>query len=310
MFEPTVSRRDAASLIFNLPDYRVIDAVDLPGSGRCVEVETISTPGRPTCGVIASRVRTPGDVSGCVTCRSREQWGSSGASAADSATNRCVRGARSSSPRSRSRPGQGPRPGFALRWSKPWSPRGRAASETAWAHGVSWWTVQAALTAAVVMLPDGDAQLVARLGIDEHRYRSVRCFPTPTGGWRRFEPGGTSHLWGRMSTIVDVTTGRVLGGGRRPRLGRGRGLAGSATPGVARRSRSRGDRPLGGVPQGSVRTPARRRGVGGRVLCRRPGYADVVDVCPAQGGARGCEVGTIRGGARRWTLHYRRGAGP
>jgi len=58
MFEPTVSRRDAASLIFNLPDYRMIYAVDLPGGGRRVEVETISTPGCPTCGVIASRVHS------------------------------------------------------------------------------------------------------------------------------------------------------------------------------------------------------------------------------------------------------------
>lgn len=32
------SRRDAASTIFNLPDYRVIDAVDLPGGGRRITI--------------------------------------------------------------------------------------------------------------------------------------------------------------------------------------------------------------------------------------------------------------------------------
>jgi len=80
---------------------------------------------------------------------------------------------------------------------------GRAASEAARAHGVSWWLVQAAVTAAVLLLPDVDARLVPRLGIDEHRYRTVRFFREPSGGWRRFEP------W--MSTIVDIDTGQVLG---------------------------------------------------------------------------------------------------
>ena len=39
MFEPTGSQRDAASVIFNLPRYRVIDAVDLALGGRRVQVE-------------------------------------------------------------------------------------------------------------------------------------------------------------------------------------------------------------------------------------------------------------------------------
>lgn len=34
------SRRDAASTIVNLPDYRVIDAVELPGEQRQVVVES------------------------------------------------------------------------------------------------------------------------------------------------------------------------------------------------------------------------------------------------------------------------------
>lgn len=44
---------------------------------------------------------------------------------------------------------------------------------------------------------------MTRLGIDEHRYRSVRWFRTDEGAWRRFEP------W--MTTLVDLTTGQVLG---------------------------------------------------------------------------------------------------
>ena len=39
MNEPTCLQRDAASVIFNLPDYRVIDAIDLPLGGRRVIVQ-------------------------------------------------------------------------------------------------------------------------------------------------------------------------------------------------------------------------------------------------------------------------------
>jgi transposase len=69
---------------------------------------------------------------------------------------------------------------------------------------VSWWLVQAMLTAAAdVLLPDPDQTPVRRLGVDEHRYRSVRYFREPDGRWRRYEP------W--MTTLVDTDTGRVLG---------------------------------------------------------------------------------------------------
>ena len=43
MFEPTGSQRDAASAIFNLPDYRVIDVVEVPDGVRRVEVESSAT---------------------------------------------------------------------------------------------------------------------------------------------------------------------------------------------------------------------------------------------------------------------------
>ena len=53
MIEPTCSRRDAASVIFNLPDYHVIDAVDLPSGGRrvIVQADTVAD-GCPDCGVV------------------------------------------------------------------------------------------------------------------------------------------------------------------------------------------------------------------------------------------------------------------
>ena len=80
---------------------------------------------------------------------------------------------------------------------------GRAASEVARAHRVSWWLVQAMLTAAADLITDPDQTPVRRLGVDEHRYRSVRFFRDEHGSWRRYEP------W--MTTLVDADTGRVLG---------------------------------------------------------------------------------------------------
>jgi len=80
---------------------------------------------------------------------------------------------------------------------------GRAVAEVAADHGVAWWTVQATVNAAVVLLPAVDDLRVRRLGIDEHRYRSVRWFRDDDGRWRRVEP------W--MSTIVNGDCGQVLG---------------------------------------------------------------------------------------------------
>jgi len=81
---------------------------------------------------------------------------------------------------------------------------GRAVSETAASFGVSWWLVRKAVNQAVLTLPDVDASAPRMLGIDEHRYRSVRFFQDPTTRhWTRYEP------W--MSIIVDLDTGQILG---------------------------------------------------------------------------------------------------
>ena len=80
---------------------------------------------------------------------------------------------------------------------------GRAVAEVAADFRVAWWTVQATVNAAAVLLPNIDELQVRRLGIDEHRYRRVRWFRDETGGWRRVEP------W--MSTIVNADCGQVLG---------------------------------------------------------------------------------------------------
>jgi hypothetical protein len=57
LLEPTVAAEDAASLIFNLPDYRVTGTVLLWDGARHVTVESTFPPGCPSCGVIALRVK-------------------------------------------------------------------------------------------------------------------------------------------------------------------------------------------------------------------------------------------------------------
>ena len=58
MHENTGSQRDAASTIFNLPNYRVIDATDLPDGDRRVVIASTVPPGCPSCGVLATKVHS------------------------------------------------------------------------------------------------------------------------------------------------------------------------------------------------------------------------------------------------------------
>jgi transposase len=195
VFEPKGSQRDAASTIFNLPDYHVIDAREEVDGLRRVVVESTAPPGCPSCGVVATRVHARREqvirdvpVGGLVrVVWAKRRWrctegGCSRATFWEStlqvpARARCTRRLRG-----------------ALVDAVVVS--GRAAAQTARAFAVSWWSVQAALAAVVVLLPAVDDIVVRRLGVDGHRYRSVRFFRDPDGRWRRFEPGGTSRVRG------------------------------------------------------------------------------------------------------------------
>ena len=202
MFEPTGSQRDAASAIFNLPDYRVLSVVDADDGMRRVEVESTDPPGCPVCGVLAGRVHSRRrqrlrdlPVAGPVELVwVKRRWFCD--------QGRCPRGTFSEV--------TDQVPAFARSTARLCQAlvaavvvSGRAAAEVARAHRVSWWLVQAMLTAAADLLTDPDDELVRRLGVDEHRYRSVRYFREENGGWRRYEP------W--MTTLVNTDTGRVLG---------------------------------------------------------------------------------------------------
>jgi transposase len=202
VFEPTGSRRDAASVIFNLPGYRVIEAVDLPLGGRRVKVQPVDLDqGCPDCGVASSRIHA------WVTQRLRDIAHAGRVEVvvrkprlvcAESA---CAR--RTFIPATDQLPLRA-RCTTRLRTAllEAVIDSGRAVAEVAADYGVAWWTVQATLNVAAVRLPNIDDLPVRRLGIDEHRYRRVRWF-RDEHGWRRVEP------W--MSTLVNADTAQVLG---------------------------------------------------------------------------------------------------
>lgn len=196
-------QRDAASVIFNLPGYRVIDAVDLPLGGRRVKLQADTVEdGCPDCGVLSARVHswTVQRVRDVPHAGRVEVWvrkprlvcteADCGRRTFTQATAELPRRARCLT-----------RLRTALLEAVVDS--GRSVVEVAGCFGVAWWTVQATVNAAFVVLPAVDQLQVRRLGIDEHRYRRVRWYRTESGGWRRVEP------W--MTTIVNVDCGQVLG---------------------------------------------------------------------------------------------------
>jgi transposase len=201
--EATGSQREAASVLFDLPGYRVVDAVDRPGQLRLVTIaSTASEAACPSCGVPSARVHhqrrqrlADVPVAGPIEVMLvRRRF----ACAEQSCAKRTFVEVTEEVPLRA-------RVTARLRAVvlEAVVAAGRVVAEVAGAHGLSWWTVQKAVNAAADLLTDPDRALVRRLGVDEHRYRSVRFFRDPTGGWRRYEP------W--MTTLVDADTGRVLG---------------------------------------------------------------------------------------------------
>jgi transposase len=209
--EPTCSQRDAASLIFDLPGYDVLEAVDLPGGGRRVVVQAVDRDeGCTGCGVVSTRVHA------WTRQRVKDIGAGGDGTPAGGRVEVVVRkprmvcaepacGRRTFTPVTDQLPARArclTRLRTAILYAVVAS--GRAADDVAAAFGVAWWTVQATVLAAVMTLPDIDDLPIRFLGIDEHRFRSVRWFRDPdTGGWKRVEP------W--MTTFVNLQTGQVIG---------------------------------------------------------------------------------------------------
>nr|WP_281356147.1 transposase [Arthrobacter mobilis] len=203
MTELTAVRPDAGTVIFNLPDYRGLDAEILAFGQRRIHVESTAEAGCPSCGVIGARrhSRRRQRIRDILVAGPVEVLWSKYRYFCDEAL--CARKTFvESTPQVPRRARSTRRLRDALVSAVINS--GRAAAEAAAAHGVSWWLVQDALNQAATQLPDVDRLRPRMLGIDEHRFRSVRFFKDPeTNQWKRYEP------W--MATIVDLDTGQVLG---------------------------------------------------------------------------------------------------
>ncbi len=206
------SSPSAASVLFNLPDYRVTDVVRDDGEGhRTVRVVSTATEGAcPSCGVLTRRVHqrttqrlrdVPFD--GVVTVLwVKRRW-------------RCgeVQCPRTSFTEHTAQVPPRARMTTRLRVALVDAVAGEArpVERVAAQFAVSWPTVMRQLTAAMAVVAaqrQGRPQLVRRLGIDEHRFRSVRWFRDPdnpagsAGRWRRVEP------W--MTCMVDLSSGNVI----------------------------------------------------------------------------------------------------
>lgn len=197
---------DPASILFNLPGYRVIDVHCHPDGTREVLVETGAVEAAcPACGVLTCRVhqRTRQRIrdvpmDGLLTVWwFKKRW-------------RCAEPACGKRTFTESTDQVPPRARVTKRLKDKvvdaLAGEPRAVDRVAGEHGLSWPTVMRQLSGArarQVARQEDRPRLVVRLGIDEHRFRSVRWYRDEAGGWRRIEP------W--MVTFTDLTSGNVIG---------------------------------------------------------------------------------------------------
>lgn len=193
---------DAASILLNLTDYRVI-TVTQELAGRQVLVEPIETEAAcPSCGVLTTRIQArpvhrvkdlpAGGEDLQVLVRKRRM------ACLELACER-----RSFVQTTEQLPF---RARITTRLSQQlvdeMSCELRAVSRVAAAHGVSWPTVMARLNTVGELVGDVDRMFIRRLGIDEHRFRKVRYARGRSGKVVRIEP------WSIVFT--DLDTGKIL----------------------------------------------------------------------------------------------------
>ncbi|MDR8020518.1 transposase, partial [Nesterenkonia aerolata] len=210
LFLPTVSSvidavRDPVSVVFNLPGYQVLSACDLPLGGRRVTAVANSTEAAcPDCGVISARVHQ----------RTRQRVKDLGVGGKDielivikprflcteaGCARRTFTQVTSQLP-FRARCTARLKAAAVEAVLDEGMPIWRACAR----HRLGWATINAAIIADTVTIPDPDQVPVRALGIDEHRFARAKWFKHPgTAQWCRVEP------W--MSTFVNAATGHILG---------------------------------------------------------------------------------------------------
>jgi len=205
--QPTVDvASDAASILFNLPEYRVIAVTRDAAGAREVFLETpVAEAGCPACGVLSSRVhqRTVQRVRDVtfdgrvVVWWVKKRW-------------RCSEPACGKATFAEHTAQVPPCARLTTRLKErivtALSGEVRCVQAVAAELGVTWPTVMRQLTAAMTAqaaAARARPQVVHSLGIDEHRFRTVRWYRDEKQVWRRVEP------W--MTTFTNLATGAVIG---------------------------------------------------------------------------------------------------
>lgn len=206
MSQPTAGAcPSAASVLFNLPDYEVLEVVrDEHGRRRVVISTPVTEAACPDCGVLTDRVHQR-------TRQRLKDVGFDGLVEVVWVKKRWACAERLCSKKSFTEHTTQvpPRARLTARLKdaiiEAVAGEVRAVDRVAGQYGVSWPTVQRLTDQAAALLEHQRRtrpRLVRHLGIDEHRFRRVRWFKDQAGGWRRIEP------W--MSTFVDQDTGEVI----------------------------------------------------------------------------------------------------
>jgi transposase len=212
-----VSKRRAASaatVLFNLPGYRVLQVVRDEAGARTVTVETLAGEAAcPSCGVFTSsvhqrtlqRVRDVAFDGPVTVVWDKKRW--------PCKETGCVRWSfAEATAQVPSRARLTSRLCVAVLAAVTSEVRtvGRVATE----YGLSWPTVGRLLAAAATALAAGPVRLTRALGIDEHRFRSVRWFRTEAGAWARVEPWSTvfttwtrAPCWGSWTAVTGAPCG-------------------------------------------------------------------------------------------------------
>ncbi len=195
-------------MLFNLPGYRVLDAVDDPGGGRRVLIEPVDPVGHcPDCGFDSARVHSRpvsvvADVPVAgrleVRVRKRRLWCDN--ESCDKLTFTQTTDQLAFRARITTR--------LATRVVDALAVEPRSVSAVADEVGVSWPTVMRLVAATVSAVHDPDAVAVRRLGVDEHRFRSIRFVKLPDGPTVKIDPWSILFTDLDTGAVLDVVDGR------------------------------------------------------------------------------------------------------
>ena len=210
MHQPTFGV-EAASILFNLPGYRVVSASPAVGDKpRQVLVEAVEAEGAcPTCGVLSSRVQArPTQHVKDVAC--------GGAGVDVLVRKRRYRCVESDCPRRTFTEQTDQLPTRARVTTRlaeqvitACRAEPRAVSRVAHEAGLAWPTVMRLLTSTIDLSSGVDHRHVRHLGIDEHRFRTVRYLRDPdTHAVTRVEPWSIVFTDLDTGALLDVVDGR------------------------------------------------------------------------------------------------------